>query len=242
MNNGIGYIGVGWCKTCNGLRIRIPQGRKNICGECANALPKPLRIADPDWPEGVEVGWADRRSLMDANSVRTRLTLETGEYIERRAHATQDDTLAAVEGIRADTYAVLRYPATPEQSAPEQATQMHRIALEQVQGRVVGRIQENENGQHGRLLRSAVAMHIETLAKHYAENAAASAAWAITRARIVALAGNGATSLGIHDAERQLWAARTPLGETIAIAPIIDGQWNGKLLSPRQNETLLRSC
>ncbi len=232
MREQIGYVGAGWCRQCEGVRIRTPKGRRRVCAECGEEMPDPLLIDDPGWPPGVFAGWADRRPRMDPASVRTRLTLESGDYLERRSLATQDDTLAAVEGLRADHGAVMRYSAVDEASVPTRASTMHQMGLEQAHEQVVARIREQENGPDGRVLRSAVAMHIETLASRYAESAAASAAWAVSQARIVALAGRGAVDIAVHDTERGLWAARTPGGGIVALAPVVDGKWTGELFTP----------
>ncbi len=232
MIEGIGYVGAGWCRKCDAVRIRMPQHRRRVCGECGTTIDSPLLLRDAGWPAGLRIDWADRRPQMDADSVRSRLMLVAGDYIERRSFAAQDDTLAAVEGLRADNSGVVRYPASEDEGSPASATLADRMALELRHAAGVARLRAHERGPNGTVLRSAVAMHIEALATMYAQRAADAAAWTITQSRIVALAGCGATLMAVHDPERNLWAARTPQGETVAIAPVVDGVWNGELYTP----------
>ena len=130
MIEGIGYVGAGWCRKCDAVRIRMPQHRRRVCGECGTTIDSPLLLRDAGWPAGLRIDWADRRPQMDADSVRSRLMLVAGDYIERRSFAAQDDTLAAVEGLRADNSGVVRYPASEDEGSPASATLADRMALE----------------------------------------------------------------------------------------------------------------
>ena len=237
MTSTLRYLGATFCGRCGEAKLREPRAEPHpACPECGSAVDQTLNIEAPGLPAGVEIDWVDRRPTMDPMSVRTRLLLADGSYVTRAGVRDAPNPRAAVLGPEADLHRAEHHACVLVDDSPTHiprpAADMHRIALECAHRRIAEAIHAVETGPVGAVLREAVARNIRRLARAWVEQATASATWATLTAAILAAAGERAVTLAPHDARRFLWAARRADGRTVALATIVDGQWDRMLLPP----------
>ena len=231
------YLGAIFCNACGEAKLHEPHtGPEATCPTCCSPVNRGLTIDQPELPPNIEISPADLRPSMDPTSVRTRLLLPDGTYVTRAGDRDGPDPRAAVLGAEADLYRAERHAVVlVDDSAthiPRPAADMHRIALESAHRKVAEGIHTVETGPIGAILRESVRRNIDQLARAYSEQATASAAWATLTAAILAAAGGRSVTLAPHDQRHCLWAARRADGATVALAAIVDGEWDGKLLPP----------
>ena len=235
------YLGAAFCNACGDAKVLAPTAPETSCPTCGAPVSRALTLDEPDLPTNVEVDWVDFRPSMDPGTVRTRLLLPDGSYVTRAGVRDGPDPRAAVLGADVDLHRAERHAVVlVDNSAthiPRPAADMHRIALESAHQRVTEAIYTVETGPIGDVLRQAVRQNIDRLAEAYIEQASASAAWATLTAAILATAGGRTVTLAPSDPRHCLWAARRADGGTVALAEIVDGEWDGKLLPPPGQKT-----
>ena len=237
------YLGATFCNACCDAKLHEPQSTctEPTCPTCGSRINRGLTIDQPELPPNIQISPADLRPSMDPLSVRTRLLLPDGSYVTHAGVQDDPDPRAAVLGAEADLHRAERHAVVLVDDGatliPRPAADMHRLALESAARQVAEAIHFVETGPIGDVLRQAVRRNIDRLADAYVEQASASATWAILTAAILAAAGGRAITLAPHDQRQCLWAARRGDGTTVALAAVVDGEWDGKLLPPPDGQS-----